>query len=126
MELIANFLIIGLFGGIVGDDIKVPHWENLECEVEILSTVLLLLYTQQNLSQAGHKYLFSDELHSWDEARAECALYGGWLVNIGSVTEQNCLMKFGHSKTELSMDKWYWTDGTDDIWDTGHQSRKYC
>ena len=38
MELIVNFLIIGLFGKIAGDDTKVPHWENLECEVEILST----------------------------------------------------------------------------------------
>ena len=38
---------------------------------------------------------------------------------------QNCLMKFGHSKTKL-VDKWYWTDGTDDIWDTGLKSRKYC
>ena len=34
-------------------------------------------------------------------------------------------MRFGHSKTELSMDKWYWTDGTDDIWNTGHKYRKY-
>ena len=110
MELIVNFLIIGLFGGIAGDDTKVPHWENLECEVEILSTILLLLYTQQNLSQAGHKYLFSDELHSWDEARAECALYGGWLVNIGGVREHNCLNRFAHSSVEL-VNKWYWTDG---------------
>ena len=46
MELIVKFLIIGLYGKIAGDDTKVPHWENLECEVEILSTVLLLLYTQ--------------------------------------------------------------------------------
>ena len=72
--------------------------------------------------QEGHKYLFSDATHTWDEALTECELYGGWLVNIGSVTEQNCLMRFGHSKTELSMDKWYWTDGTDDIWNTGHKS----
>ena len=35
MELIVNFLIIGLFGKIAGDDTKVPHWENLECEVQI-------------------------------------------------------------------------------------------
>ena len=48
MKLIANFLIIGLLGGITGDDTRVPHWENLECEVEMLSTILL--YTQQNLS----------------------------------------------------------------------------
>ena len=57
--------------------------------------------------------MFSDTTNSWDEAQTECELYGGWLVNIGSVQEQNCLMRFGHSKTELSMDKWYWTDGTD-------------
>ena len=60
--------------------------------------------------QEGHKYLFSDVATSWDEALVECELYGGWLVNIGSVQEQNCLMRFGHSKTEL-VDKWYWTDG---------------
>ena len=51
MELIVSFLIIGLLGGIAGDDTidtRVPHWENLECEVEMLSTILL--YTQRNLS----------------------------------------------------------------------------
>ena len=49
MELIANFLILVLVGGITaGDDTTVPHWENLECEVEMLSRILL--YTQQNLS----------------------------------------------------------------------------
>ena len=63
-----------------------------------------------HVDQEGHKYLFSDATHTWDEALVECELYGGWLVNIGSVTEQNCLMRFGHSKTEL-VDKWYWTDG---------------
>ena len=49
MELIVSFLIIGLLGGIAGDDTRVPHWENLECEVEILSTILLYII-QQNLS----------------------------------------------------------------------------
>ena len=47
MELIANFLIIGLFGGIVGDDTKVPHWENLECEVDYLPSPHTI---QHNLS----------------------------------------------------------------------------
>ena len=52
MELIANFLILVLVGGITaGDDTTVPHWENLECEVEILSRILeSSSYTQQNLS----------------------------------------------------------------------------
>ena len=48
MGLVANFLILGLLGGITGDVTRVPHWENLECEVEMLSRILL--YTQQNLS----------------------------------------------------------------------------
>ena len=60
--------------------------------------------------QEGHKYLFSDTTHTWDEALVECELYGGWLVNIGSVQEQNCLMKFAHSAVEM-VNKWYWTDG---------------
>ena len=62
------------------------------------------------LTKEGHKYLFSDATHSWDEALVECELYGGWLVNIGSVQEQNCLNRFAHSKIEL-VNKWYWTDG---------------
>ena len=63
-----------------------------------------------HVDQEGHKYLFSDTTHTWDEALVECELYGGWLVNIGSVQEQNCLMKFAHSAAEL-VNKWYWTDG---------------
>ena len=37
-----------------------------------------------HVDQEGHKYLFSDATHTWDEALVECELYGGWLVNIGS------------------------------------------
>ena len=58
--------------------------------------------------QAGHKYLFSDVSHNWEEARGECELYGGWLVNIGSLQEQNCLMRHGKSE---GYNAWYWTDG---------------
>ena len=49
---------------------------------------------------------------SWDEALVECELYGGWLVNIGGLKEQNCLNRFAHSAVQL-VNKWYWTDG---IW----------
>ena len=52
---------------------------------------------------------------SWDEALVECELYGGWLVNIGGVREQNCLLEFGHSKAEL-VDKWYWTGDWGYVW----------
>ena len=84
----------------------VPHWEDLECEVKIY----LLFSSVLIVTQEGHKYLFSDATHSWDEALVECELYGGWLVNIGGVREHNCLLEFGHSKAEL-VDKWYWTGG---------------
>ena len=109
MELIVNFLILGLFGGIAGDNTKVPHWENLECEVDYLQSSSSSIHSRT--SQAGHKYLFSDELHSWDEARAECALYGGWLVNIGGVREQNCLVRFVDT---MGWSAKYWTDGSND------------
>ena len=58
--------------------------------------------------QRGHKYLFSDTALSWQDARAECALYGGWLVNIQTVEEQNCLVRHGRSQ---GLDTWYLTDG---------------
>ena len=44
---------------------------------------------------------------TWEQARAECTLYGGWLLNIGNLQEQNCLMKAGRAFG----DAWYWTDG---------------
>ena len=40
----------------------------------------------------------------------ECELYGGWLVNISGVRENNCLNRFAHSKIGL-VNKWYWIDG---------------
>merc|ERR1712131_463281 len=78
----------------------IPHWEDLEC-------------------QPGHKYLFSEDAKTWDEARIECDLYGGWLVDIRDVHEQNCLMK--HAKTSDGVAQaWYWTGAndfeTDGIW----------
>ena len=66
-----------------------PHWENLECE-------------------PGHKYLFSEVKLSWTDARVECELYGGWLVDVNSLQEHNCLMRHGNSQ---GYDTWFWTDG---------------
>ena len=57
---------------------------------------------------SGHKYLFSDVTHSWEDAFGECELYGGWLVSIDSLQEQNCLMRHGKSE---GYNAWYWTDG---------------
>ena len=78
-----------------------------------LLQIYCLLIDRLNLYlQRGHKYLFSDTALTWQDARAECALYGGWLVNIGGfhsgVEEQNCLLRYGHSQ---GYDAWYWTDG---------------
>merc|ERR1712241_1647013 len=80
-------------------NVKAPHWQELECE-------------------AGHKYLFSDQTRSWQDAREECELYAGWLVNIGSLEEQNCLLRYGKSQ---GYDAWYWTDAYfDDTWTWTH------
>jgi len=68
-------------------DIKAPHWDNLECET-------------------GHKYLFSSSGLSWEDARSECELYGGWLLNIRDIGEQNCLLRYAQSQ---SFHDWFWT-----------------
>merc|ERR1712179_706649 len=56
------FLFLMLMVGAKAYNETVPEWVELECEND-------------------HKYLFSDVQHNWNEARAECVLYGGWLVN---------------------------------------------
>ena len=66
-----------------------PHWENLECE-------------------PGHKYLFSEVTMTWEDARVECDLYGGWLVDINSLEEHNCLLRHGNSQGYAA---WYHIDG---------------
>ena len=66
-----------------------PHWENLECE-------------------AGHKYLFSEVMMTWEDARVECELFGGWLVDINNLREHNCLLRHGNS---LGFNTKFWTDG---------------
>merc|ERR1719481_1843661 len=70
---------------------RIPHWEEIECE-------------------AGHKYLFSEDQKPWPDAKVECELYGGWLVDIGSQEEQNCLLKFARSQELLN---WWWHDGNE-------------
>ena len=54
------------------------------------------------------KYLFSEEYRTWDDALSECNLYGGWLADIGSIWEQNCILRYGKSQNFQS---WYWIGG---------------
>ena len=59
--------------------------------------------------QAGHKYLFNtEEKHTWDDAVAECRLYGGWFLDITDIAEYNCLLRYGNSQ---GFQNWFWTDG---------------
>ena len=58
----------------------------------------------------GHKYLFSETDMTWEEARGECALYGGWLIDILDFHEQNCLLRHAHATPGLE-NQGYWTDG---------------
>jgi len=74
--------------------LETPQWVDLEC-------------------QAGHKYLFvTDEVRNWVDARDHCQLFGGWLVDIQDVHEQNCLMRHAY-KTDGLTDYNYWTDASD-------------
>ena len=115
-KLIVNFIgtivLVSIFK-FVGCD-TAPHWQELECELEYgnkskspslgnVSSSLLFI-----CSQPRHKYLFSDVPRTWQDAREECELYGGWLLNIGGVEEHNCIVRYGRSQ---GYDAWYLTDG---------------
>ena len=67
-----------------------PAWQDLNCE-------------------AGHRYLFSEVKMTWEEARGECQLYGGWLVDLRSRKEQNCLIRYAQAAGVT--EDWYWHDG---------------
>merc|ERR1711872_234090 len=68
-----------------------PQWQELSC-------------------MPGYKYLFSEITFPWEEARGECELYGGWLVDIESPREQYCLLEYAHS---AGIQNWFWTDIND-------------
>merc|ERR1719507_1688378 len=44
--------------------------------------------------EMGHSYFFSSESLSWLGAEVKCRALGGELLSIGSLREQNCLMKY--------------------------------
>merc|ERR1712002_207502 len=69
-----------------------PSWQNLNCDGQ------------------GTKYLFSEQSVSWDFAREECGLYGGWLLSLDNLQEQNCLIRYAHS---ASLTGWFWHDAND-------------
>merc|ERR1711915_677496 len=70
---------------------SLPQWEELNCE-------------------ANHKYFFSDSTLNWQDAREECELYGGWLLSINILQEQNCLVRHASKAVQ---DGWFWHDATD-------------
>merc|ERR1711997_984169 len=70
---------------------SLPRWVDLNCE-------------------RGHKYLFSDVQHTWQDARDECELYEGYLLSINSLQEQNCLVRYAQGSVQHG---WFWHDATD-------------
>lgn len=58
----------------------------------------------------GKGYLFSDYTETWDEAGADCELYGGYLVRIESRHENNCIMR--HAVQEDLKHAYWWTSGS--------------
>ena len=65
-----------------------PHWEQL-CHKD-------------------HQYLFSEDALDWNEARAMCELYGGYLVRIEDIHENNCLLKYALNN---GYENRWWTSG---------------
>ena len=45
--------------------------------------------------------MFSDKSLTWENALAECKLYGGWLVNINDQLGKNSLIRHGRMKNPL-------------------------
>jgi len=88
LEMYYRNIIVFLFYpiSITTDELdRFPQWQDLKCE--------------------QFKYLFSEEYRTWDDALAECNLYGGWLADVGSIWEQNCILRYGKSQ---NFDDWYW------------------
>merc|ERR1712137_934428 len=102
MMMCKIFLLLFLGLGTEGSNGTLPEWKDLECE-------------------EGHKYLFSDITHNWEDSRGECELYGGWLVQINDLKEFNCLMRYGQKE---GLEKEYWTDGND-VENTGVWTHAY-
>merc|ERR1712126_558617 len=84
-----------------------PQWQNLECE-------------------SGHRYLFSEDERVWDDALAECTLYGGWLANIGSIWEQTCIFVDEHTGADIEWFSPRWTGGEGPIDQYGGDAIMIC
>merc|ERR1712154_242721 len=90
VKMLPILFAIGVLSASVSSSF-LPQWQELNCE-------------------ANHKYLFADVTHTWQDAREECALYGGWLLSIDSMQEQNCLLKYAKTNVQSG---WFWHDATD-------------
>merc|ERR1719186_1015325 len=58
------------------------------------------------LSICKGSYLFSEERASWDEAGEYCELFGGHLLQIDNIYENNCLLTEASSRSLLD-DYWH-------------------
>merc|ERR1719410_2187525 len=99
--MLSSILLSILLVGVHCSSSTLPEWKDLEC-------------------QPGHKYLFSDITHNWEDSMGECELYGGWLVQINDLKEYNCLLRYG-AKEIANEYLWFWTDGksVDGVWTHG-------
>jgi hypothetical protein len=43
----------------------------------------------------GNQYLLSTDKATWAQAKSNCELFGGYLVQINGVIENNCLLEYG-------------------------------
>ena len=60
----------------------------------ILSCCIVGLLGSQWVSVCGNEYLFSDDQDTWTQAKSNCHLYGGYLVQINGAIENACLHEY--------------------------------
>ena len=85
-----KFIFVLVFVMGVSSRNLLPDWVSLDCD-------------------GNHQYFFSDQKLTWSEASDECNLYGGYLLRIDSLEEQNCLLKYGYLANLAG--PWFWQDG---------------
>ena len=90
------------------DDIVMYNW-NLECPEATcflngyLYVVMVLMVTPISISS-----LIRSKKLSWFDASDECNLYGGYLLHIDTLKQQNCLLDYEHI---ANIAGWFWQDG---------------
>ena len=71
---------------------------------------------ENRTSCQNSSYIFSFHDHNWHHALQQCRLYGGYLLSINSLQEQNCVLELAKQRNVTRGSRYYgdyWHDGED-------------